>query len=261
MDQYSIRTVRLEGFTHETDKLFFSATGWLARKNRKIYLISNYHILDGRRVSDSKPFHPTGALPGAIRVHCKIIKVLPQGQPEVRLLEFIDINFTIDLSRYQLLWNSELRSDVAALDITHISSDFPDGYDFDAWDLDELSVPARPLAVMNELFIIGFPNTALAVQTNSPIYKSASIASEPETTKEQGYFLADGKTKPGMSGSPVILKDGLVGQPSASGYALKMGWTHLIGIYSGRDENDPELFTAELGKIWLLDETLLALLK
>lgn len=256
MQDFSLRVVRLEAFTEETGASFYEGTGWFAKLGNAKYLVSNYHILSGTKVSDFKAFHRSAARPGRIKVHCRLTKEISNDESGSRRVSFMDCNFDLDLKDHTVRWNADLRSDVAAIEITQICAGFPDGYTLEAWDLKKLSKPSKNLEVMDDLFIIGFPQTALSRQTNFPIYKSASVASEPEATRDSGFFLADGKTKSGMSGSPVIVKDGLVGTPSATGFDLNIGNPHLIGIYSGRDEDDPKLFEAELGRIWLIDETL-----
>ncbi len=260
MNPNSLRTARIEAFTEETDAMFYTGTGWFGRKGGRTYLISNYHILKGLRVADGKPFHKSCARVGKLQVHCKISKELPSNANGERQLTTMIVTITLNLAEQAIIWNEGLRSDVAAIEISGPVKELPAGYDLEVWDLEKLSDPHKPLQVTNELFVVGFPQTELSLSTNSPIYKSATVASEPVMTREAGFFLADGKTKSGMSGSPVLVKDGLKGSPSPTGFNLKMGELHLIGVYSGRDEDDPDLYTAELGKVWHLKETLLDVL-
>lgn len=261
MLNFSFQTARLEAFTEETGVSFYEGTCWFCNKGNAIFLVSNYHILCGRRVSDLKAFHQSGAIPGKIKVYCRLAKELSKSGDGSRQIKELETVILLDIKDYKVHWNEALRSDVAAIEITEVCSNFSDGYCLQTWNLEELSRPSKPLAVMDDLFIIGFPQTALTRQIKYPIYKSASIASEPEATVAEGFFLADGKTKSGMSGSPVIVRDRLTGAPSETGFKLSVGESHLVGIYSGRDEDDPDLFKAELGRIWLVEETLLAILK
>ncbi|MEP3637291.1 MAG: trypsin-like peptidase domain-containing protein [Paracoccaceae bacterium] len=256
----SLRTARIETYVLETQAFLTSGTCWFGQKGGRTYLISNYHVLKGRLVANDKPHHPSAGLPGMYKVHCWLTKPISTTANGERQLQTMGMTMKLMTDDVVILWNETLRSDVAAIDISDQLKDRSAGYDLETWDLDSLSSPQKPLEVTNDLFIVGFPQTELSRSTNSPIYKSATIASEPETTHSAGYFLADGKTKSGMSGSPVLVKDGLSGQPSATGFQLKMGDPHLIGVYSGRDENDPDLYTAELGKVWHLKETLLDIL-
>ena len=102
---------------------------------------------------------------------------------------------------------------------------------------------------MSECFIVGFPELGPQFrQMRSPVFKSASLAVEPFLWGSQPY-LVDGKTKPGMSGSPVIFK--------CSDCSV---W-HLLGVYGGRECNDPELTQAELGMVWRFREHLLPMIE
>lgn len=102
---------------------------------------------------------------------------------------------------------------------------------------------------MSECFIVGFPELGPQFgMMRSPIFKSASLAVEPFLWGSQPY-LVDGKTKPGMSGSPVIFK------------CTNCPLWHLLGVYGGRECNDPELTQAELGMVWRFSEHLLPMIE
>lgn len=89
-----------------------------------------------------------------------------------------------------------------------------------------------------EAFILGYP-FGIGVST-LPIWKRASVASEP-SVKISGKpcFYVDTASRPGMSGSPVILRHRMaIGPP-----------TTFIGVYSGRIGSEDEL-QAQLGIVW-----------
>jgi len=109
---------------------------------------------------------------------------------------------------------------------------------------------------MDQLFIVGFPLQKSEATFGFPIYKGATVASEPDASTLVEPFLVDGKTKKGMSGSPVLLVHGPKLTTDPTEVTLNTGSKSLIGIYSGRNESDPKLYTAELGLVWPIDKCL-----
>ncbi len=112
--------------------------------------------------------------------------------------------------------------------------------DLDLADANVMAQPAMPVS------IIGFP-FGLTAAGSFPIWKMGHIASEPEIDYgNQPVFLVDATTRPGMSGSPVLLR--------VTSYRLRHGEatiqmgppvTRFMGIYSGRIHGE-----AEIGKVW-----------
>ena len=100
------------------------------------------------------------------------------------------------------------------------------------------------------MFVVGFPLDRNESPNSLPSYKAASIASEPNFLGQRPYIFIDGKTKPGMSGSPVILAH----EPRLTMDGAKLshttGITELIGVYSGREAEASTPFEAELGLMW-----------
>lgn len=235
-------------------------TGWLGTKSGKTFLITNYHIFTGLRLVDGQPFDDHNLLPSKIRFEFEVFEGLNRSATASTSGKRVTGEFECDISN--VVWNQILQSDVVALEISHL---VPAKHTVHAWSLDSLDIPSDPLEVMQDLFVVGYPSTVLAKETNSPIYKSASVASEPELTESKGYFLADGKTKSGMSGSPVIWRKGFDAfKPDAAlgGHILQneIHQTYLVGVYSGRDVHDPKLYEAELGRVWNIKTTLTDLL-
>jgi hypothetical protein len=87
-----------------------------------------------------------------------------------------------------------------------------------------------------DVFILGYPFGSKP--RAFPVWKRGSIASEPDLVRlTTGYYLVDTASRPGMSGSPVILR-------SWSNHVLESNaWTtkndqlpidRIIGVYSGR---------------------------
>lgn len=108
------------------------------------------------------------------------------------------------------------------------------------------TVVPRP---MQSCFIIGFPGLGQQyANMRSPIYKSATLAVEPDLCDPRYALLVDGKTKKGMSGSPVVFR-------------CTCGSLHLLGVYSGREIASEDLTVAELGMVWRFRDHLAPLLE
>jgi hypothetical protein len=105
--------------------------------------------------------------------------------------------------------------------------------------------------VADEAFVVGYPFADLSIGL-FPIWKRASIASEPGVDLDNlPKMLIDTATRPGFSGSPVIMQR--VGIHGKSGVALRgdeiIGRIrNFIGIYSGRIDRETE--QAQLGIVW-----------
>jgi hypothetical protein len=106
--------------------------------------------------------------------------------------------------------------------------------------------------VGDDVFVLGFP-LGLHGGGPFPIWKRASIASEPEIDLDGlPKLLIDTATRKGMSGSPVIaVRRGLTNPRGTSGFSdatiIGMAETFL-GIYSGRVDDDP--LGAQIGIVW-----------
>jgi Trypsin-like peptidase domain len=103
-----------------------------------------------------------------------------------------------------------------------------------------------------EVFILGYPFGS--GPPAFPVWKRGSIASEPDLVKlTTGYYMVDTASRPGMSGSPVILR-------SWSNHVMESNnWMpmtngpidRVIGIYSGRKDDAPD--QAQIGMVWHAD--------
>jgi hypothetical protein len=118
--------------------------------------------------------------------------------------------------------------------------------------INELASGKLAIMVGMEVFILGYPFGSAPPAL--PVWKRGSIASEPNLVKlTTQYYLIDTASRPGMSGSPVILR-------SWSNHVLESSnWVavtdkpidRIIGIYSGRKDN--ALAEAQIGMVWHVD--------
>jgi hypothetical protein len=114
--------------------------------------------------------------------------------------------------------------------------------------VNELAPGKIAIMIGMDVFILGYPFGSKPPAF--PVWKRGSIASEPDLVRlSTGYYLVDTASRPGMSGSPVILR-------SWSNHILESNmWTasndklpidRVIGVYSGRLR--PE--DAQIGIVW-----------
>lgn len=105
-----------------------------------------------------------------------------------------------------------------------------------------------PVHVGSDVFILGYP-FGITGGEKLPIWKRASIASEPAIDLDGlPKIFVDTASRPGMSGSPVILKQRrqatIIQGNLISRYSMR-----FIGIYSGRIGSNDQL-QAQLGIVW-----------
>lgn len=108
------------------------------------------------------------------------------------------------------------------------------------------------ISIGMEVFILGYPFGG--APPAFPIWKRGSIASEPDLVRlNKPYYLVDTASRPGMSGSPTILR-------SWSNHILESNlWVastdkpidRVIGVYSGRLDDDQ--VGAQIGMVWHVD--------
>ena len=105
--------------------------------------------------------------------------------------------------------------------------------------------------VADDAFVIGYPFSD-PTYLQLPVWKRASIASEPDVDLDQlPKLLIDTATRSGLSGSPVIMQRvGIHGMKGGTltGSEMIGRIRNFIGIYSGRIGTDE--FKAQLGIVW-----------
>ena len=88
-----------------------------------------------------------------------------------------------------------------------------------------------------------------------PIWKTGHIATNPDLNFEgKPAFLIDATTRPGMSGSPVVVRMWGAYLDNAGNYNIGCGATRFLGVYSGTIYE-----TSEIGRVWrpqVIDEIL-----
>lgn len=209
------------------------------------YLVTNWHNLSGINPVTGRPMSPTNRLPSRVRVIGRHMIELDLNAP---------IEFEVELRGLEdgrFVWKQHSTFgrlvDVAALKLPISVS-----VGIVCANLDIVTNPVTK-APGDEVFVLGYPLN-IAGGLNYPIWKRASIASEPSQDLDNlPKYLIDTATRKGMSGAPVFYRSHI---HLTGGNLLSVGKTAQLfyGIYSGRitepgdDINDP--IAAQIGTVW-----------
>lgn len=251
--QFSFSVFKLEVISLAKKQLISTATGFVGKKANRYYLITNKHVVTGKHISENRLLDKHGRIPAYLSFEIPALKRTEETIDEIQGKRILPFPLYSDLEGLSgPLWKeypTDASVDIACIDITEKCLEIiSNGYDDMAFDLDNFD--EYPFNVMGKVFVIGFPASGGTLPNNFPIYKSAYIASEPNVKDLKPYILLDGKTKSGMSGSPVVIHHAPEISSTPTGTGWKFEKYSLIGVYSGRDIADKTLTEAELGLMW-----------
>jgi hypothetical protein len=108
-------------------------------------------------------------------------------------------------------------------------------------------------SVSQDVFIIGFPLGLVAGNAPVPVWKRATIATEPSFEPDgRPIIYVDTASRKGMSASLALVRHNIVGEYERKDGTKALGLSarkdHILGIYSGRlGASDVE---AQLGIVW-----------
>lgn len=226
------------------DEILATGTGFIYEKNGEHFLITNWHNVSGKHPETGKHNSPHLGEPNTIGVYFRSPANISKSH-----LEIIPL-YSDDIMEHPA-WREHpvhgYKVDVVAIplsdDLVTKYKLFPiNSVPFDSEYKEE---------VADEAFIVGYPFSE-QTYVGLPVWKKASIASEPDVNiKQLPMMYLDTATRPGLSGSPVIMQrigihgvvDGVFNEESSIGRIRK-----FIGIYSGRVEDDET--KAQLGIVW-----------
>lgn len=213
-----------------------AATGFVVHDAGTYWLVTNWHVVSGRRTDDGQPLSQrTGATPDRLRVAHNV-----NGQ-----VAWVEHEYELLTPHGEPRWVEHpvlrRRVDVVALRISPES-----GVQFYPYELDEEG--DQLAAGMGEgLSIIGFPFGRTG-GGRLAIWVKGWVATEPGVDFDGlPCFLVDSRTRPGQSGSPVIafVAGGAARMESGSTNFYDGPITRFMGIYSGRISEE-----SDLGVVW-----------
>jgi len=236
------------------DKNLKIATAFIVEVNKKLYLITNNHVVGGEFFSNEyKQIHgmspPKDSFPDglSLRLYNKVF-----GKSSFLKVSLYDKN---NKELFIKFWENESSKtnllDVVALPLLELNLAMIGATNVLTPSLLRSNLILYPSA---ELFVVGFP-IGFAYDANLyPIWKRGTIASDPNLTRVGiSKFLIDATTRQGMSGSPVFFRGTqfLTYDSTEKAVALTTNGTettYLIGIYSAQNES------LELGVVTKLDK-------
>jgi trypsin-like peptidase len=243
-DPLSLTTHHLHLCFKQTDAVISSGTGFLYESEGAHYMVTNWHNVTGRNPLTGACLSETLAVPDVISTMFRLKDRPGYGRRE-------EIPLYLDDQMRAPAWY-EHPSHGSAVDVVVIP--LPKAVT-DAYQLFPLN--AIPFdtqfkeVVADEAFVVGYPFSE-TTYLQLPIWKRASIASEPDVDLDQlPKLFIDTATRPGLSGSPVIMRrvgiHGMKGdKPTGSEMIGQI--QSFLGIYSGRVGADE--LKAQLGIVW-----------
>lgn len=214
-----------------------SATGFPVKRGDDAYLITNWHVVRGRRPDNNQPTHQSGAVPDKVAIAHHVGGKLGFWKPVVE--DLYDGSGTPRWLEHQ---KHGRRVDVVALPLTNLAG--VDLFGYDPWDTTGAAIAFGPSDVVS---IVGFPFGRTGGGFLA-IWVAGSVASEPSMDFDNlPAILVDSRTREGQSGSPVILyrNGGMVALEGGGASVFAGPVERFIGVYSGRINP-----TSDLGIVW-----------
>jgi len=237
IDHLSTLSLKLELFYNDT--YLSSGTGFLIKSNLgKNYLITNYHVLSGRRFDTGKCLSAKAAIPNKLKVWQHLEGYL--GNWFLKEYELVN-------GKGENQWK-EIRYLDKLIDVAFLLIEGDENVKFNYLDIN-LAKQDITIAPSEVVSIIGFPY-GKSSDGKFPIWKTGHIASDYDLNYEnKPIFLIDATTKEGMSGSPVfIYRKGCY--KTSTGWVLNGVATRFLGIYSGRITGNDDRDIPDIGIVW-----------
>ncbi len=196
-------------------------TGFIRKIAYRYFLITAQHNLTGRHPDTGKPISETGAIPNEVFVEAFFTRA--------RIPLYVAANNPNDSDNCPArFWRhpTDATIDVAILPLP-TENDWPAAWHESFFD-ETQNQRFIQLEVTQTCFVVGYPLGLVDRQDPNyvlPVYKTANIASEPYLDfQRRPIVVIDATTRPGMSGSPVIVQQAHYGSRR----------NRFVGIYTGR---------------------------
>lgn len=243
--ELSTRSFRLQVFANATR--LGQATGFVISHQNDLYLITNRHVLSGRRLANNEYLENLRTPTHLELTYVDTGDSLSVAQTIV--LPLIDESTTPPT----FLWvehPERAEVDVAALRLDGITVGLP------LTVLDNPPLPDHPEVrlknkVPKDVMVIGYPEDLFGGSPGIGVWVQGIVASEPELRlHNRSHYLIDSRTAQGMSGSPVYLyqRGGTLSHHTHPGLRSIIGDDgifELAGVYSGRVSK-----RTDLGFVW-----------
>ena len=237
IDQYSLATIPIQLFFNETP--LSHATAFIWEHQRRHYLITNWHNVSGRDPNTDRHLSDTAAEPNRMRAffNTKGGDLGDKHAVWVPLRNGDEIAWLVHPT-------SKRNVDIVAIQMT---GDTTSRIEF--FPVNEMPSENMRVSIGMDVFVLGYPFGRGA--TALPVWKRGSIASEPDLVPQVNrFFHVDTASRPGMSGSPVIVRTFGSYEEEGGGAIISTGAvSKFLGVYSGRlHTHDP--LDAQIGMVW-----------
>jgi Trypsin-like peptidase domain len=242
IDRLSLSTVPITPFFNELQ--LPEATGFVWKRHGRFFLITNWHVAAATNLFTGALLLDGGSRPNKFR--CSFIIRIGAFERET-------IDIPIRDENDDPLWLVHPAQKIRRIDIVAIP------LNMDRLSSNVLLIPVNDLApgriaimIGMDVFILGYPFGS--GPPSFPVWKRGSIASEPDLVRiTTGYYLVDTASRPGMSGSPVILRSWKGHLMESNSFIAMTGGPidRIIGVYSGRKDDAPS--QAQIGMVWHVD--------
>jgi hypothetical protein len=238
IDEFSLTTVPIDLYFNEQPLSKGTAFTW--QHDNEHYLITNWHNVSGRDPNTDKHLSCTAAEPnmlhGLFNTKGKNIGDKHQLRIPIRQ-DSGEVNWLVHPTHKRAI-------DVVAIPLV---GDLVSSIHF--YSINKMGSADLLVRIGMDVFVLGYPFGPGT--TGLPVWKRGSIASEPDLVPHvQSYLLVDTASRPGMSGSPVILRTYYIHASQKGEVTLTTGAANkFIGVYSGRLHTHDPLET-QIGMVW-----------
>jgi V8-like Glu-specific endopeptidase len=251
----SFSTYYIRMCTNQSDVPMATGTAFAYEHHGEIFLITNGHNITSVHPETKQRLSDYAAFPTRIRIRARM-----KHENGTILSELFTVDLYEDKDFTKPLWyvhpDFGYRVDVVAIPLERRDS-LPSH--IVVMPLNDIQFDEQYVSIVaDDVFILGYP-LDLNGMGELPIWKRGSIASEPNVNIDGlPKFLVDTATRPGMSGSPVIMRrtgfhsSQTVEQQAKNGTLasdLIGRIQNFVGVYSGRIGSSTE-FHAQLGIVW-----------
>jgi S1-C subfamily serine protease len=214
-----------------------TATGFVVRKGLAAYLVTNRHVVRGRRQGTDEILDATnGALPNRVVIGHRLVGNLETAQ--TRSEPLYDVTGQPLWLEHPVYGGSV---DIAAVPLTQTAG--IELFPYDPWE----PGPAIAIAPATAISVIGYPFGVMAGGP-LPVWLAGFVASEPQVDAiGLPTILIDCRTRVGSSGSPVIaFRSGGAVLMEDGATAISSGPSvRFLGVYSGRIDEQ-----SDIGIVW-----------
>lgn len=228
----------------ETDTVFSTGSSFFYEYGKRMFLITNWHNATGRNPISGAPLSENhSGIPDVFITYLRLKK--KNGHAELNKIKLYSDD---QMEEPKWLVHPEHKEEV---DVIALEIEKEEKYKYSAINKGDFEDDIPP-EVGDECFVIGYPFEDFRY-LGLPIWKKASIATEPSVNEDQlPKLLIDTATRPGLSGSPVVYQrigihkagpDGQLKNDSLFGRIRG-----FLGIYSGRIGKGE--IHAQLGIVW-----------